>query len=288
MIPGSKGILPPTIPDFSWKGDDTMNVTGMINSYQSQTDVSNKTENVNSIKTDVVKNNNLGKTVGEPKLSKEAEEYYNQLKTKYGQYDFVLVSSDEKENARANAGKYANNIKTVVLIDEEKIEKMATDSNYRKQYEGILSGATQQINKIKATAAKNGANLKGVVMQVNDDGTASYFAALKKTSDAQKTRIEKQSEEKKADKKAEQKKKEKKLKEKQEIEKLKEKRELEKLKDKKAEKSETENREEVVTLSSDSLDGLLKKIEEYGFNERSNSVLTDSEKQIGQNIDFRG
>ena len=265
-----------------------MNVTGMINSYQSQTDVSNKTENVNSIKTDVVKNNNLGKTVGEPKLSKEAEEYYNQLKTKYGQYDFVLVSSDEKENARANAGKYANNIKTVVLIDEEKIEKMVTDSNYRKQYEGILSGATQQINKIKATAAKNGANLKGVVMQVNDDGTASYFAALKKTSDAQKTRIEKQSEEKKADKKAEQKKKEKKLKEKQEIEKLKEKRELEKLKEKKAEKSETENREEVVTLSSDSLDGLLKKIEEYGFNERSNSVLTDSEKQIGQNIDFRG
>ena len=70
---------------------------------------------------------NLGKTIGEPKLSKEAQKYYDKLKKKFGNYDFILVSEDQKANAQANAGKYANNIKTVVLIDEDKIEKMASE-----------------------------------------------------------------------------------------------------------------------------------------------------------------
>ena len=35
---------------------------------------------------------------------------------------------------KANAAKYANGYKTVVLIDEDKIEQMATDEKFRKQY----------------------------------------------------------------------------------------------------------------------------------------------------------
>lgn len=42
-------------------------------------------------------------------------------------------------------------------------------------------------SKISAT----GASVKGFGMQINDDGTASYFAVLKKSSAAQKQRIEK-------------------------------------------------------------------------------------------------
>ena len=44
-------------------------------------------------------------------------------------------SKDMKETAKANAGQYANANKMVVLIDEEKIERMADDESYRKQYE---------------------------------------------------------------------------------------------------------------------------------------------------------
>ena len=54
-------------------------------------------------------------------------------------------------------------------------------------------------SKISAT----GASVKGFGMQVNDDGTASYFAVLKKSSAAQKQRIEKNAEKKKEAKKAE-------------------------------------------------------------------------------------
>ena len=35
---------------------------------------------------------NYGKTIGEPKLSDEAAKYYDQLKSKFGNMDFILVS----------------------------------------------------------------------------------------------------------------------------------------------------------------------------------------------------
>lgn len=49
-----------------------------------------------------------GKTIGEPKLSDKAKEYYEKLKKKFSTMDFILVSKDMKETAKANAGQYAN------------------------------------------------------------------------------------------------------------------------------------------------------------------------------------
>ena len=74
------------------------------------------------------------------------------------------------------AGSYANANKMVVLIDEEKIEKMAEDENYRKQYEGIIANAATGLSSMSSKISATGASVKGFGMQVNDDGTASYFA----------------------------------------------------------------------------------------------------------------
>ena len=172
-----------------------MGVKGGIGTYGAE-NVKNTTE------TKQTKSANYGKTIGEPELSEKAQKYYEQLKKKFGNYDFILVSREEKENAKANAAKYANNLKTVVLIDEDKIKKMATDEKYRKQYEGILSGASAQLQQLKASMEKSGANVKGYGMQVNDNGTMSLFAVLKKSSADQKARIEKKAEQRKAEKKA--------------------------------------------------------------------------------------
>ncbi len=132
-----------------------------------------------------------GKTIGSPKLSEKAARYYEQLKSKYSNMDFILVSADQKEQAKSQAGSYANANKMVVLIDEEKIEKMAEDENYRKQYEGIIANAATGLSSMSSKISATGASVKGFGMQVNDDGTASYFAVLKKSSAAQKQRIEK-------------------------------------------------------------------------------------------------
>ena len=224
---------------------------------------------------------NLGRTIGEPKLSKEAQKYYDKLKKKFGNYDFILVSEDQKANAQANAGKYANNIKTVVLIDEDKIERMATDESYRKKYEGILSGASSQLEQLKSSMEKSGANVKGYGMQVNDGGTTSFFAVMKKSSSDQKARIEKSAEKKKAEKKAAEKK----------AEKKKEEARLEKSKSSKADKSKDIDNiddEETVTITANSIEELMNKISDYTFAERSDSVQTDTEKMVGQHVDFRG
>lgn len=256
-----------------------MNVSSVLSAYQTQTDISkSKAYETKSNDTAATSTNtvDLGKTIGEPKLSEKAQKYYSELKKKFGQYDFMLVSSAEKESARASAGQYANSLKTVVLIDEEKIERMATDENYRKQYEAILSGATSQIEQIKSAASSVGANLKGVVMQVNDNGTTSFFAALQKTNDAQKERIEKKAEEKKAEKKAEQKKAAREAEEEQFIEAS------------NGEKSNIVSSDNMISIMADSFEELIRKIEEYNFIERSNNVQTESELQVGQNIDFKG
>ena len=221
----------------------------------------------------VTESKDLGKTIGDPKLSKEAQKYYEKLKKKYGNYDFILVSKDQKANAQANAAKYANNIKTVVLIDEEKIERMATDESYRKKYEGILSGATfllQQLN----SSIKSGADVKEYGMQVNDGGTTSFFAVLRKSSSDQKSRIQKSAEKKKAEKKAAEKKAEKKQ-EKERLEKSKESR------------TEREDDTQPITLTANSVEELMDKIGEYTFVERSNEVRTDREKLMGQHVDYK-
>ena len=49
-----------------------------------------------------------GQTIGNPKLSEKASKYYEQLKKKYSNMNFILVSEDQKENAKANAAGYAN------------------------------------------------------------------------------------------------------------------------------------------------------------------------------------
>ena len=222
----------------------------------------------------VTESKDYGKTIGDPTLSKEAQKYYERLKKKYGNYDFILVSADQKANAHANAAKYANNVKTVVLIDEDKIEKMATDENYRKKYEGILSGATAQLAQLKTSIEKSGANVQGYGMQVNDGGTTSFFAVLKKSSADQKARLEKTAAKKKAEKKAAEKK----------AEKKKEQERLEKTKDSKIDDSDDSD---TITITAGSMDELMKKIEEYTFSDRSDSVQTESEKMMGQHVDFK-
>ena len=132
-----------------------------------------------------------GQTIGNPKLSEKASKYYEQLKKKYSNMNFILVSEDQKENAKANAAGYANSNNMVVLIDEDKIERMASDENYRKQYEGIIANAASGISQLASSLSATGTSVKGFGMQVNDNGTASYFAVLEKSSAAQKERIEK-------------------------------------------------------------------------------------------------
>lgn len=235
---------------------------------------------------------NYGSTIGSPELSDAAAKYYEELKKKYSDMDFVLVSEDKKESAQANADKYAKADRTVVLIDEAKIEKMAADENYRKKYEDIISGAKSQLNEMKTSLGSNESSVKTFGIQVNDNGTASFFAVIDKSLAAQRKRIEKKAEEKK-------------LAEEKAVEKAAEKR-TDQLTEKK--RTETEGASDnadnnvdgsantdkanalkssdTVTITASSIEELMKKINDTLYEDMSNYVETDAEKKVGKSIDF--
>lgn len=214
-----------------------------------------------------------GRTIGRPELSDEAKEYYEELKKKYSNMDFILVSSDMKDVAKSQAGSYANPNKLVVLIDEEKIERMATDENFRKQYEAIISNAASGLSKFKAQLGSNASVVKSYGMQVNDGGNASFFAVVDKSLAAQRDRIAKHKAEKAAEKKTAEKKEAKKAAEERRAEKH-------------AEKVKED--EDTVTVTASSVEELLQKINDIIYEEMSNSVETEEEKLLGHYIDFKG
>lgn len=253
-------------------------VTNTIN-HQAVYGNSNVTQAQEASKNEKTNKSIYGKSVGEPQLSEKAVKYYESLKSKFGNMDFVLVSKDQKAKAQANAAQYANKNKMVVLIDEEKIEKMATDESYRKKYEEIIAQSASGMSDFAKKLGESGANIKGFGMQVNDNGATSFFAVMKKSAEKsmsdQKARIDKKAAANRAAKKAEAKKEAKKAEEKR----------LEKHRGEDSRIKDEED-EETVTITANSMEELLQKIDDQKQLWMSDDVQTEAEKQVGQNFDF--
>ena len=226
-----------------------------------------------------------GNVIGDVELSDTAKDYYDKLKAKFYNMDFILVSKDMKSQVAANAAAYGNANKQVVLIDDEKIEKMATDESFRKKYEGIIAMSQLKLQEAKNSIASSGASVKNFGMSVGADGKTSFFATLEISNNNAKA-LEKKQAEKKAAKAKEKKQAEKKAKEEQ-LEKIRE----EKKASEKAEQealNETMDDREYVEIKADSMDELISKVSRYAYDNSANNVLAESEKQVGQRFDFRG
>ena len=278
---------------FTQGGEKSMNTVQSdsyaANAYAQNTTKTQKEDTSATKKSSQTKN--YGKTIGEPKLSDEAAKYYDQLKSKFGNMDFILVSKDMKEQAKAMASSFANPNKMVVLIDEEKLERMATDEAFRNKYEGIIANAKSGLSQLKQSIGSN-QQVKGYGMLLNDGGNASFFAVIDKSLAAQKKRIEKKAAEKKAAEKADAKKQEKKKAEEKRKEAASE----------KADKTSDENGktyrdtlkdygieedDDTIIIAASSAEELERLVNDYFYSQRSNQVMTPQEKLVGQNMDFR-
>lgn len=222
---------------------------------------------------------NYGNTVGQPQLSEKAAKYYEDLKKKHSDMDFVLVSNDQVENAEQKAAKYANPSRTLVLIDAEKIEKMAEDEEYRKKYEDIIGNAGSQLSQMKDTLGSLVGNVKTYGIKVDDNGNTSFFAVVDKSLSAQKERIEKQAKQKTADRKENQAKAAK--------ERLEKSREERKTGVTGGNKAEASDRSNVETISASSVEELAKKLQDRYYEGLSDLVRTEQEQQMGTQIDFK-
>lgn len=221
-----------------------------------------------------------GTVIGNVELSDKAKDYYGKLKAKFGNMNFILVSEDMKSQVQANAAAYGNASKQVVLINEEKLEKMANDESFRKKYEGIIAMSQLKLQEAKNSLASSGASLKNFGMSVDSNGKATFFATVEKAN-------KKAAEKKQAAKKAAKAKDEKRAEEKAKEKKLEEKRAKEKAEEKDADKISNElDDKEYVIIKADSMEELIDKVSAYAYD--NSSILSESEKQVGQNFDFRG
>lgn len=234
----------------------------------------------------------IGMAIGDVQLSDKAKDYYEKLKGKFHNMEFIAVSQDMKSQVQANAAAYGNANKQVVLIDDAKLERMANDESFRKKYEGIIAMSQAQLANAKNSLASSGANVKNFGMSVNSDGSTGFFATLEKSSNDQAKRIEKKQAKKKAAKAKEKKQAEKKAK-KERLEELREEHrtkqeEIKNASDKKDRIIDESDDRDYIEIKADSMDDLINKVSRYAYDNSAKSVMTDDEKSVGQKFDFRG
>ena len=201
--------------------------------------------------------------------------------------DFIAVSKDMKAQVQQDAASYGNANKMVVLIDEEKIERMATDESFRKKYEGIIAMSQSRLSEAKNSLVSSGASVKNFGMSVDENGKQNFFAVTEKSKDLQKKRMEKKAAEKKEQKIKEKKKTERKAQE-ERIQKAKDKRsERTDLREESWAKDKTDDKE-YVTIEADSIDQLLSKVRIFSYDLSASKVMTDEERMMGTRVDYKG
>lgn len=221
-----------------------------------------------------------GTVIGNVELSDKAKDYYGKLKAKFGNMNFILVSEDMKSQVQANVAAYGNASKQVVLINEEKLEMMANDESFRKKYEGIIAMSQIKLQEAKNSLTSSGVSLKNFGMSVDSNGKATFFATVEK---ANKKAAEKKQAAKKAAKAKEKKRAEEKAKEK----KLEEKRAKENAEEQEPDEiSNKTDEKEYVVIKANTMEELIDKVSAFAYD--NSSILSESEKQVGQNFDIRG
>ncbi|MBQ0042334.1 MAG: hypothetical protein KBS85_03275 [Lachnospiraceae bacterium] len=232
-----------------------------------------------------------GRTFGNAKLSEKAASYYDELKKKFSNLDFVLVANDSVDQASAMGGALGNKGKTTVLIDVDKIERMAEDEDFRKQYESVIDKGSKQLESM-ASRLVDDDSIASYGMIVGENGETSFFAVIDKSLQAQRERIDAKREEKReakreADKEAAKDRLEEKISQNAEDRRtLYNQNRLRKAYE--TGNGKNPGKSDEVYVSASSLDELFDKLKEQGvvFSENGEKSMTDN-SNLGKNFDVK-
>ena len=215
----------------------------------------------NKVNKETAKVVNGKNSIGNPKLSDAASKYYEELKAKYSDMEFVIVDDAHIDSAKEQASNIRSDKSMLVLISESELEEMAVNEETRAKNEKLIEDAKAQMPDLLKQLEASGASVKSFGIEIKD-GTTSFFAVLDKAAEAQKECIEAKQEEKRAEKKAD-------------------------TKDSSAEKVKQPNKkEDLVTVSAGSIDELIKKIQDVAYEAKADAVVTEQEKMVGQHLDL--
>lgn len=133
------------------------------------------------------------------RLSEGAQSLLKELKSAYGNSDFIIADYETEEEAASLLSRGKSQYS--VLLTPEELEKMAADKDAKKDGLKTLEEAFSKLGEMKEQLGEKGRDVTRMGVAIGDDGEVSYFAELEKTNERQRERIQEKREEKRQEEK---------------------------------------------------------------------------------------
>ncbi len=140
------------------------------------------------------------KTNDEAQLSDKAKSFLENLRKKYGDYDFIISNDMDTSKTVGSTKEYS------VMFTAEEIEKMAADEDYAEKMMGQVGNAVDMLKNLSEKDLGEGVQFSQLSVSFDSEGNMTLFAQLEKLSTEQQERLEaakeKRAEEQKANEEA--------------------------------------------------------------------------------------
>ena len=148
------------------------------------------------LKSDTVDEQAGGGIGDESKLSDKAKDFLENLRKKYGDYDFVISNDLDAAETVGGTKEYS------VMLTVDELERMAEDEEYAAKVMGQVKDATTTLKDLSEKDLGEGVQFSQLSISFDDQGNQKLFASLEKMTADQKERLdaarEKRAEEQKA------------------------------------------------------------------------------------------
>ena len=120
----------------------------------------------------------------EQKLSTKAQSFLENLRKKYGDYDFVVSNDMDTSKTLGGTKEYS------VMFTTEELEKMAEDDEYAEKVMGQVGKAVDMLKDISEKDLGEGVQFSQLSVSIDGEGNMKLFAQLEKLSEEQQKRFD--------------------------------------------------------------------------------------------------
>jgi len=139
---------------------------------------------LSKLKSDPVDEQTGGGIGDESKLSDKAKGFLENLRKKYGDYDFVISNDLDAAETVGGTKEYS------VMLTVDELERMADDEEYAAKVMGQVKDATATLKDLSEKDLGEGVQFSQLSISFDDDGNQKLFASLEKMTADQKERLD--------------------------------------------------------------------------------------------------
>ena len=132
----------------------------------------------------------------EAQLSDKAKSFLDNLRKKYGDYDFIVSNDMDTSKTVGSTKEYS------VMFTAEEIEKMAADEDYAEKMMKQVGSGVDMLKKISEKDLGEGVQFSQLSVSFDSEGNMKLYAQLEKLSAEQQERLEEAKEKRAEEQKA--------------------------------------------------------------------------------------